>query len=245
MRILLVNPNTSLAVTDAIVANMRQAASPGTEIVPVTARFGARIVGTRAESAIADHAALDALAHYAPGCDAAIVASGFDNAMRAGREMLSIPVLGLTEAALHIASLVGGRIGVVVIMHRVAPMVREMIEAYGFGPRLAGMRVVPGQVINVLQEPEAMADLLAGVCKSLVEDDGAEAIVLVGAVMGPMPARIQARVPVPVIEGLTSAIVLAESLVRLKLMKPQTGSYAAVPTQEQVGLSPALTSLFG
>ena len=59
MRILLANPNTTQAVTDMIAARAREAAAPGTEIVPATARFGARVIGTRAEMAIAEHAGID------------------------------------------------------------------------------------------------------------------------------------------------------------------------------------------
>jgi allantoin racemase len=62
MRLLLINPNTSAGITDLIVAAGRRAASPDVEIVGVTARFGARYIGSRAAAAIAGHAALDAWA---------------------------------------------------------------------------------------------------------------------------------------------------------------------------------------
>jgi Asp/Glu/hydantoin racemase len=58
MRLLLLNANTTEAVTEKIAAEARRVALPGTEILPVTGRFGGRIVGTRAEIAIAEHAAL-------------------------------------------------------------------------------------------------------------------------------------------------------------------------------------------
>ena len=55
-----------------------------------------------------------------------------------------------------------------------------------------------------------------------------------------MPARIQARVPVPVIEGVSCAVALAEALVRLHLPKAQAGGYAALPGRATVGLDGAL-----
>ncbi len=244
MRILLVNPNTSLAVTDTITAAARGAAAPGTEIIPATARFGARLIGTRTESAIADHATLELLAQYAPGCDAAVIGASFDNAVHAAREMLAIPVIGMTEAALHVSGLVGGAFGVVLVNARVAPLVREQINAGGFAARFVGARVVPGSVVEVFKRPDTMADQIASAAHSLVQD-GAEVIVLIGAIMGGMPARVQPRVPVPVIEGLSCAVTLAEALVRLNLPRARTGSYAPLPASEQTGIDPALASLFG
>ena len=107
MRLLLANPNTTQSVTDTIAAAARAAAAAGTEIVPATARFGGRVIGTRTEMAIAEHAALDLLA----------------------REMLAIPVLGLTESALHVACLTGGRFGTITISRRSAWPLREMVAA--------------------------------------------------------------------------------------------------------------------
>ena len=44
VRMLVVNPNTTRSMTDTIAASAQRCASPGTEIVPLTARFGARPV---------------------------------------------------------------------------------------------------------------------------------------------------------------------------------------------------------
>ena len=79
MRILLVNPNTTPAVTETIAVATRLAASPGTEIKPVTARFGASIIGTRVETAVSAAAAIDQLAREANDCDAAIIGASVDS----------------------------------------------------------------------------------------------------------------------------------------------------------------------
>ena len=79
----------------------------------------------------------------------------------------------------------------------------------------------------------------------MVESDAADVVVLVGAAMAAMPARVQAAIAVPVIEGFSCAVTLAEALVRLRLPKPRAGSYAALPTRELLGVSPAITALFG
>jgi allantoin racemase len=245
MRILLANPNTTQAVTDTIAAAARAMASPETEVVPVTARFGARIIGTRAEIAIAEHAALDLLAREAGGCDAAIVGASVDSGLRAAREMLAIPVLGLTESALHVACLAGARFGTVTLSRRSAYPLREMVEGYGLMSRCGGMRLVECSPLDLLATPERVADLIVGEAEDLIAKDLVDVVVLIGAVMAPMAARVQPRLPVPVVEGVSCAVVLAEALVRLRLPKPRAGSFAALPVREVIGLDPALAARFG
>jgi Asp/Glu/hydantoin racemase len=56
MRLLMVNPNVTQAITDIMAAEARRSASPGTEITAVTARFGTLYVENRGEAAVAGHA---------------------------------------------------------------------------------------------------------------------------------------------------------------------------------------------
>jgi allantoin racemase len=244
VRLLLANPNTTQAVTDTIAAAARGAASPGTEIVPVTARFGAPVIGTRAEGAIAEHAALDLLAREAEGCDAAIIGASIDCGLRAAREMFAFPVLGLTESALHVACLAGGQFGVLTLSRRSGYPLREMVEGYGLGARCGGLRTAEASPLDLLAAPERVAELIVAEAEDLIARDRVDVIVLIGAVMAAMAARVQPRLPVPVIEGVSCAVALAESLVRLKLPKARAGGYAALPAREVVGLDPALAARF-
>jgi allantoin racemase len=244
MRLLIANPNTTQSVTDTIAAAARAAAAPGTEIVAATARFGARVIGTRAEMAIAEHAALDLLAREAAGCDAAIIGASIDSGLRAAREMLAIPVLGLTESALHVACLLGGRFGAVTLSRRSAYPLREMVEGYGLAARCGGIRAAEAGPLDLLHAPGRVAELIVAEAESLIAQDMVDVIVLIGAVMAGMPARVQPRLPVPVIEGVSCAVALAESLARLRLPKPRAGGYAALPPRDLVGVDPALAARF-
>ncbi len=244
MRLLLANPNTTQAVTDTIAAAARAVASPDTEIVAVTARFGARVIGSRAEMAVAEHASLDLMARHAPGCDAIIIGASTDSGLRAGREAFAVPVLGLTESALHIACLTGGRFATLTLSARSGHALREMIDGYGLAGRCAAARVIDTTPLALLERPDEVAALLAAVARRLVVEDGADVVVLVGAVMAAMPARVQPHVDVPVIEGVSCAVALAEALVRLRLPKPRAGSYAQLPSRQTVGLDGPLSDLF-
>src|SRR5215470_10215209 len=174
MRILVLNANTTDFVTQTAAAEGRRVASPGTEIVPVTAEFGAAIVGTRSEHAIAEHAAVTLAARHADGCDAIVIAVSYDTGLKALREMLSIPVVGMTEAALLTACMLGGPIGLISFGKRVWPIYRELIEGYGLARRIAGFRVSENTTAYKPGDYTALDAELVASAADLIEKDGAE-----------------------------------------------------------------------
>ena len=245
MRILVLNANTTDFVTQTAAAEARRVASPGTEIVPVTADFGAAIVATRAEHAIAEHAAVVLAARHAPGCDGVVIAVSYDTGLKALREMLSIPVVGMTEAALLTACMLGGPIGLISFGKRVWPIYRELIDGYGLSGRIAGERVSDNTTAYKPGDYTALDNELVTAAKDLIEKDGAESIVVLGAVMAGAARRIEERVPVPVLDGMRAAVPQVEALARMGLRKPSAGSYAPTGERATRGLDPILAAAFG
>jgi Asp/Glu/hydantoin racemase len=74
LRILMINPNTSVAITERLAARVRAIAGADVTVLPVTGRFGATYIASRAAALIAGHAALDALAAHVADCDAVYLA---------------------------------------------------------------------------------------------------------------------------------------------------------------------------
>jgi allantoin racemase len=243
MRILLINANTTPAVTDRIAAEARRVASPGTEVLAVTSTFGASIIGSRAEIAIAEHAALDLMARHGSGMDAVVIGVSFDVGLRAGRELLAVPVVGMTEAACLVACTLGGRFGIVTYGERSAAIFREMVAGYGLAGRLAGVHGLDATPGDMLADPQALHAQIAEAANGLVERDGAEVVVLAGAVMAGLPPLIQDLVPCPLVEGIASGMGLAELLVRLGPARARAGSFAPIGERAVSGLGPELTSL--
>jgi allantoin racemase len=245
MRILVLNANTTEFVTETAAAEARRVSSTGTDIVTATADFGAAIVATRAEHAIAEHAAVVLAAHHAPGCDAVVIAVSYDTGLKALRQMLPVPVVGMTEAALLSACMLGGRIGLIGFGARVWPMYRELIESHGLWGRIAGWRVLENTSAYQPGDYTALDAELVANANGLVTKDGAETIILLGAVMAGVARRIEERVPVPVLDGMRCAIPQAEALVRIAARKAATGSYAPTGERAVRALDPALTAMFG
>lgn len=244
MRLLILNPNTSEFVTSRVASQARRYASPGTDIVTATGAFGARIISTRTELAVAQHATLDALAHHVGTCDAAVLAVSYDTALYAAREMLSIPVLGITEAAWLTACQLGTRTGVVMFGTRVLPLYQELATLYGLNQRIAGWRALDNTAPYDDGDQTEVDQLVVASALDLIERDGCEVIVLAGAVMAGVPERLQSQLPVPLLEGVSCAVAQAEMLVRMAFPKPSTGSLAALPKRELTAVSAALRRQF-
>ena len=244
MRLLLVNSNTSTFVTDKVAAAARAVAQPATEIVPVTGRFGARVIATRTELAIAEHATIELLAEHAPGCDAVLIAVSYDVALWAAREMLDIPVAGITESALLTACMLGTRIGAVVFGRRVLPIYQERAAQCGLAGRIVGWRAIESTAPYAAGDQSEADALTVAAVRDLVERDGAEVVVLTGAVMAGVPARLQPQVDVPLLDGIGCGVRQAEALVALAATKPRVGSLARLPVREMVGVSAAIEAHF-
>jgi allantoin racemase len=237
LRILLINPNTSPAVTDLVTEHVRAVAGQAATFVPVTGRFGARYIASRAAAAIAGHAALDALAEHVAGCDAVYLACFGDPGLAALREVSPVPVVGMAEAACHAASAGGRRFAIVTGGVLWGPMLTEFAAGIGLGDRLTGVRTVAPTGGEIAADPDAALGLLAAACTACAEADGAEAVILGGAALAGLAARIQPAVPVPVlcsVEAGTRAVLAAARAGTARVAAPALASF---------GLSPALQAL--
>jgi len=241
MKILLANSNTSKDVTSMILAEARRFASPGTTVTGCNARFGARVIGSRTEAAVSAHALVDMLAEEGPGHDAVVIGMSLDTGLWAARELLEVPVVGMTEAALICACTKAPRFGLVVLGRHNAEPFRELVESYGLAGRLAGIVALGVTPEDRLRDAEALHEPVVDAVRRLMERDGAEAVILVGAVMAGLPHALEGRVPVPLLEGISCGVLLAEALARLGARKASFGSLQAPSKREVLNLGRALT----
>lgn len=243
MKLLLINPNISDSVSELIRAEAQRSASPGTEIEVLTAPFGVAYIETRFEALIGAYAAAQLAAEHHARCDAIVVAAFGDPGLGGLREAMGVPVTGLTEAALASAHLLGHRISIIAISQRIQAWYREVVDSYGFGGRLASIRALdrPLSGIGAVQDEHAQA--LKALAERAVEEDGADVIVLAGAPLAGLARSLQGQLPVPVVDGVSSAVRHAETLVALRPGQAQRGSFAPPPTKPNRGLPPAIASL--
>ena len=245
MKILLINPNTSESVTDRLVAAARAVAAPGTEIIPLTAPRGVPYIASRAEAALASVTVLEMLAEHWQSADAAIIAAFGDPGLGGARELFPIPIVGLAEAAMLTACMLGRRFAIVSFTEALGAWYRECVEGHGLLGRLAAIRLLTGGFASIGSVQEEKADALVELAKRAVVEDEADVIVLAGAPLSGLAELVRDRIPVPVVDGAAAALKQAEALAALGVRKGTAGTYKRPPAKPATGVSPGLVRWIG
>jgi len=243
MRLLIVNPNISTSVSDLIETEARRAAAPDTHITMLTAPLGVAYIETRFESLIAAYATAQLAAEHAATHDAMIVAAFGDPGISGLREALDIPVVGLTEAALMSACLLGQRFSIIAISSRITAWYRETVERNGLISRLASIRNLDQPLRDIGAVQEDHAEKLLALCHEAVNHDHADVIILAGAPLAGLARQVKDRLPVPVVDGVSSAVCHAQTLAQLAPKGATEGSFAPPPLKPNAGLPDALARL--
>ncbi len=235
-KILVINPNTTVEVTERFVAAARLLA-PAASIDGVTGTFGAAIVSSEAENLIAGHAVLDLLARHWRGYDAVILAISFDTGLEAARELLPVPVIGITEAMLLAAS-ANGPIGMITFGTVSTPLYRQLVARHGFADRIVGIETIEIDGAASYLSPTDRDGATLAAARNLVAQ-GAAAIIVCGAALIGAAARLQPSLPIPVFDSLAPAVARALALLR----QPPPVVSPPRPISTTSGISPELAAL--
>ena len=240
MRILVLNPNTTAAMTDRLVAAGRQVAGAGTELMPLTAPRGVPYIATRAEAQLGGAIALEMLAEHHRSADAAIIAAFGDPGLLGARELFDIPVVGMAEAAMLTACMLGRRFAIVTFAAALGPWYQDCVEMHGMTGRCAGIRTLDGSFRAVTDVQEEKEELLVALANRAIETTEADVIIFGGAPLAGLAAKVKDRIPVPVVDQVQASVKLAEALVALAPRKAVTGTFRRPGPKPTTGLAAAL-----
>ncbi len=236
MRLHVVNPNTTASMTAKIAAAARRAAAVGVEILATNPERGPASIEGFYDGALAVPGMLARIGEAeVAGVNAHIIACFDDTGLDAARCLARAPVVGIGEAAAHLATLVAGKFTVVTMMDRSIPVLEGNLARYGFAGRCARVRAL-GVPVLALEEPGSTARArLSDEIAAALRQDQADAIVLGCAGMADLAAALQEKHGIPVIEGVAAAVQLAGSLVALGLTTSKVGGWAAPVAKASVG----------
>jgi Asp/Glu/hydantoin racemase len=245
MKILVANPNTSTGVTDRLVASGKLVASPSTELIAMTAPRGVPYIATRAEAAIGGAVILEMLAERRGACDAAICAAFGDPALGGARELFDFPVVGMAEAAMLVACTLGRSFSIVSFSKSLEPWFAEIVAWHGMTGRCAAIRMLDETFKSIDEVQEEKEAKLVELAKRSVTQDQADVVILAGAPLAGLANKIRDKVPVPLVDGIQAAVVMAEGLVRMKPRKAIAGTFMRPPPKDSKGLAQPLADLIG
>ncbi|MDP5252820.1 MULTISPECIES: aspartate/glutamate racemase family protein [unclassified Vibrio] len=226
MKIQLINPNTTESMTLSMADSAERVANPGTDLIPRTPKHGPSSIECAFDEALATAAVLDEIAHGERNqVDGHIIACFGDPGIEAAKEIATAPVIGIAGAAFQMASCVSHRFAVVTTMSRTVPMTEALLSHYGVAHQCATIIATDIPVLDLECLADSAYQTLKQACQEAIHTHRAEAIVLGCAGMAPLVAQLQSELGVPIIDGVSAAVKMVESLVTLNLSTSKAGQY--------------------
>jgi Asp/Glu/hydantoin racemase len=220
----------------------RLAASPGTEVIEVTAPRGVSYISTRAEAQIGGAVALDVLASAPNNIDAAIIAAFGDPGVQACRELFDFPVIGVSEAAMLTACMLGKRFVIATFSTDLIGWYQDCVELNGMTLRCAGIHALDLSFADVSNDQQNNGNLVIKMAEQVVRDSSADCLIFGGAPLAGIARRAREIIPVPIVDPVSAAVKQAEALVALNPRKATFGNFRRPIAKLTSGLSETLAA---
>ena len=215
MRILVINPNSTEAVTrgiDQAVEPLRMAGGPTIDCV--TLKEGPPGIETQQHVDGVVQPLLNLVRAKDAEYAAFVIACYSDPGLHSVREATKKPVLGISECGILTALTLGHRFGVIAILEKSIPRHLRYVGALGVTDRLAGELAVGIPVVELSNEEKTFRRMIE-VGKALRERHGADVVVMGCAGMARYRKPLQDEIGIPVVEPTQAAVAMAIGRVRL------------------------------
>lgn len=238
MKLLVINPNTSEEMTSNIESIAREYARKETEIVTVSSKKGPVSIESQFEEALIAEPLFEKIIEgNQNGYDAIVIACYGDPHLHAAREISNIPVLGVAESSMHLASLLGHKFSIVTIIESTRPMLEESIKRIGLESKCASIKTTSFSPSDFEKQSDDVLKVLTDAAKDAVENDGAEVICLGCAGMTGLDKPISEKLGVPVLDGVACAVKLAETLVDYGVTHSKVKAYSKPRVKDYKGFN--------
>lgn len=237
MKIKVINPNTTHSMTRKIGECARRAAAPGTEISAVSPMMGPASIESHYDEALSVPGVLEEIRRgEAERVDGYVIACFGDPGLFAAREAARGPVIGIAEAAMHVASMIGNGFGIVTTLERTCGIAWDLSDRYGMRRFCRTIRSCELNVLDLEDTGSTAYQVILAECRRAMNEDKIDSIVLGCAGMADLCSSIENDLGITVIDGVSAAIKLVESLVQLGLKTSKRGEWAAPLPKAYSGL---------
>jgi Asp/Glu/hydantoin racemase len=214
-RILLINPNSNQATTDMMVQIAQSAASNDIEIVGATAPHSpAMIVDPGALAASAPQVVEIGLG-LGKDVSGIIISAFGDPGIADLRRQVSVPVVGIAEAAMLQASDKGRRFGVATTTPKLVASIDARAVELGLAQLYTGTRLTSEDPNKLVADPSRLVEALRQAVSACIELDKAEAVIIGGGPLGNAATALTPMFSVPVIAPIPAAVHRLIEILRL------------------------------
>lgn len=237
MQIRIINPNVVLPMTRDIGDAATTVAGPNTRIVAVSPVVGPTAIECHMEFVFAAAGVVDTIAKAEKNekDDAYIIACSCDPGLEAAREITHKPVVGIGEAAITYAKMLGFNFSIVTVLPATKKMNEQRVRFFGAERHCLSIRPSCVGVLEFREDPERGIRALYEQSELAVREDRAEAIVLGCAGFAAIAKDFSNKLGVPVLDGVTLAVKLAEDMVESGFKNGSTLSKEYLQTKKIKG----------
>ena len=235
MLICIINPNTTKKMTDNIEVVAKKVASNGTTIVSTNPKNGPESIEGYYDEVFCIPGLIEEVLSNSEA-DAYIIACFDDTGLDAIRTITNKPVLGIGDSSFHIASCLAGTFSVITTLDLSVPILKNNLLKRGFDRICVNVSSVNVPVLDLENEESNALLAIEDEIQRSITNDKAEAIVLGCAGMADFAEKLEKKFSIPVIEGVSSSIILAEGLVRMKKTTSKLGGYSYPRSKSYSGM---------
>lgn len=238
MHIRIINPNTTSSMTRTMATAAEKVAAPGTRITATQPAHGPVSIESHFDEAISAVGVAEEVLAGEQGndpVDAYVVACFGDPGLLAARELTRAPVLGIAEAAFHVATMISTRFSIVTTLGRTGIIAEHLLESYGFRHHCRRVRAAEIPVLDLEDNADLAVQRLVEECRRARDQDNIGAIVLGCGGMADLTDYLSEAVGLPIVEGVTAAVKLSEALAGLNLGTSKHGDLAFPRPKQFVG----------
>lgn len=238
MRLLIINPNTSSNMTYAIGEIAKKYAGPGVEVSAVNPERGPVSIENYYDEHLCAIGVLEEVKKgLKAGFDGIVIACFGDPALYAAREVAGIPVVGIAEASMFMACMLGHKFSILTILKRFRTVVEEIVKKYGLENRCASVRATDIAVLDLEKSRATTVEALTREGKKAVGQDGAEVLCLGCAGMAGLDRELEEALEVPVIDPVMAGLKMVEVLVECEKRTSKTLTFKFPEKKEVKGFT--------
>lgn len=214
MKIMIINPNSSDEMTTAVEKSALLFVNNEYEIVCKKLVNAPPFIGSDADQAIIGYELLKLVKEYEDEVDGFIIACHLDPNLDAVKEITSKPVVGIGEASMKMATMIGRTFSVIGANENTIILKKRLIRKYGLENYLASVRAPKSSTGDMSEE-----ERLISAAELAVKEDKAEVVVLGCAGFSGLDKKIEDKLHVPVLDGVICALIIISGLVKYSNMK--------------------------
>ncbi|WDI78371.1 aspartate/glutamate racemase family protein [Candidatus Purcelliella pentastirinorum] len=215
----IINPNSSKKITKEIDTIAKNTANFNTKIITTRYVNGISSIENYYDEAICIPNILKEIKKESKNKEIKgyIIACFGDPGLLAARELTKYPVIGIAEAAMHITSLISTKFSILTTLPYCIPMIQKLINTYGFKNICCNIHSINLSVNKIKKHTKELIKKIEKKCQIIIKNDNCNSIILGCSAMSPLSNYLTKKLNIPIIEGISSAVKLIETLISLKL----------------------------